>query len=162
MSDDNRISAQLSDADKATILQKIADIRALLPFRISLTPDERQTLPKLGDSGLGFDEKCKAYMAGNPKLVPGFVEVDEVNKDRDLRAPVADIDREIGTLAQEVSDTLLVIGHEIYMADLAFYQNVRQGAKRGVAGAQAIFDDLKTRFPGGGGKPAPATPAKPA
>lgn len=34
------------------------------------------------------------------------------------------------------------------VADLAFYQNVKQAAKRGVAGATTIYDDLKERFPG--------------
>ena len=33
------------------------------------------------------------------------------------------------------------------VGDLAFYQNVRQAAKRGVVGAGSICD-LKTRFPG--------------
>jgi hypothetical protein len=48
------------------------------------------------------------------------------------------------------------------MAELAFYQNVRQAAKRGISGAQPIFDDLKERFPGGGATPAtPAVTPKP-
>ena len=58
MPDDNRISATLADADKALILQKITEILALLPFLVNLTPDERQTFPKLGEKTLGFDEKC--------------------------------------------------------------------------------------------------------
>jgi len=33
-------------------------------------------------------------------------------------------------------------------ADLAFCQNVKQAAKRGVGGSGTIYDDLKTRFPG--------------
>ena len=51
----------------------------------------------------------------------------------------------------------MVVNSELWMADLAYYQNVRQAAKRGIAGAQAIYDDLKKRFPGRGG----AGPAKP-
>jgi len=38
MPDDNRISASLTDANKTAILQKIADLRALLPFLVKLTP----------------------------------------------------------------------------------------------------------------------------
>lgn len=33
-------------------------------------------------------------------------------------------------------------------ADLAFYQNVKQAARRGVNGAEAIYADLQQRFPG--------------
>ena len=162
MPDDNRISAQLTDANKTTILQKVSEIRALLPFLINLTPDERQTLPKLGDKTLAFDEKSASYMEANPKLVPGFVEIAELEKDRALRNPLNDIVRELDSLTSAVDDTATLVGHEIYMAELAFYQNVRQAAKRGVSGAQTIYDDLKDRFPGSGATPAaPAATPKP-
>lgn len=139
MPDDNRISAALTEANKTAILQKITEIRALLPFLVNLTPDERQALPKLGERTLGFDEKCAGYMAANPKLVPGFVDVDELGKDRALRSPLAEVVRELDALTQSVDDTVTLVGHEIYMSELAFYQNVRQAAKRGIAGAQPIL-----------------------
>ncbi len=162
MPDDNRISADVSDVDKATILQKIDEIRELLPFLASLTPDERQTLPKLGEKTLAFDVKASNYMETNPKLVPGFVEMPELIKDRALYTPLAEIVRALSALNNAVDDTATLVGHEIYIAELAFYQNVRQAAKRGITGAQTIFDDLKTRFPGSGATPAVApTPAKP-
>lgn len=66
MPDDNRISAAITDANKTAILQKINEIRALLPFLINLTPEERQTLPKLGDKTLAFDEKAASYMEPIP------------------------------------------------------------------------------------------------
>ena len=42
---------------------------------------------------------------------------------------------------------------EIWLADLSFYQNACQAAKRDVPGADTIYDDLKERFPGVGGDP---------
>lgn len=156
MPDNNRISAEITEANKTLILQKIAEIRALLPFLVSLTPDERQTLPKLGERTLAFDQKCQTYMTQNPTLVPSFVIVAEVDKDRSLRLPLRDILRELNALTDAGNDSDLLLGSEIYNADLAFYQNVRQAAKRGVANAQTVFDDLKNRFPGSS-----ATPAQP-
>ena len=157
MPNDNRISAALTAANKTSILTKIGEIRALLPFLINLTGQERRELPKMGDKTLAFDEKCATYMAQNPGLVPGFVDVDEVNKDRALRLPLSDVLRELQSLTEAVSDTALLVGSEIYMADLSFYQNARQAAKRGVLGADTIHNDLKERFPGGNGG-TPATP----
>ena len=58
----------------------------------------------------------------------------------------------------DLGDTVTLIASEIYMADLAFYQNVRQASKRGVSGADTIYTDLRVRFPGGGRAPA-APPA---
>ena len=51
------------------------------------------------------------------------------------------------------------------MADLSFFQTVRQASKRDVPGADTIYDDLKVRFPGVAGDleepeplPTPPTP----
>ncbi len=159
MPDTNRLSATLSEATKTTILKKISEIRALLPFLLNLTPDERQGLPKLGSRTLAFDEQCASYMEQNPSLVPGFVDLTELAMDRALRIPLNDIAREVSSLAGSVEDTCTLVGHETYMAELAFYQSVRQAAKRGIPGAQTILDDLRERFPGS--VLTPATPPTP-
>lgn len=159
MSDDNRISAEFTETAEAAVMGHIAAIRALMPFLINLTPEERQEMPKLGDKTLAFDEKCKTHMEQNPAFVPGFIDVAEVNKDRELRKPVNNVERALKALSDSASDTSMLTGAEIYMADLAFYQNVRQAAKRGKPNAQTVYDDLKSRFPGGGGgTPPPANP----
>jgi len=148
MPNDNRISAVLAAADKASILTKIGEIRALLPFVLNLTKAERIALPKLGPASLAFDEHCQAYMGSNPNLVPPFVDPGEVNKDRALRTDLADLLREARQLCEEISDTQMVVGSEIWLADLSFYQTVRQAARRDVPGSDAVYDDLKARFPG--------------
>ena len=81
---------------------------------------------------------------------------------RALRLALADIWRELRKLCEKVDDTLLLVGSEIWMADLSFYQTCKQAARRGVGGADTIYDDLKERFPGvaGDDEEAPApTPA---
>lgn len=166
MPDDNRISAEVTAANKTAILTKITEITALLPFLVNLTKDERIQLPKLGTASLGFDEQCASYMATAPNLVPPFVDPAEVTKDRALRLVLADIWRELRKLCEKVDDTLLLVGSEIWMADLSFYQTVKQASRRGVGGADTIYDDLKARFPGVAGDeeeeeptpPAPPTP----
>jgi len=160
MPDDNRVSAVLTDANLQAILDAVALIRTKMPFLLTLTPDEAVSLPKMSDKSVGFDEKCVGYMASLPTLVPGYVDVAEVAKDRALRVQLAAIGQEISTLAGSVDDTLRIASSEVWMADLSFYQSIRQGAKRGVAGAQNAYDDLSQRFPGSGGKPAVATAKK--
>lgn len=61
---------------------------------------------------------------------------------------LADIWRELRQLCYEVNDTLMLVGSEICMADLSFYQTVKQAARRDVGGADTLYDDLKQRFPG--------------
>ena len=160
MPDDNRISAQLTDTDKQAVLDAITTIRNSLPWLLNLTPDERIALPKMSDGSLAFDEKCQNYMGSLPSLVPGFVDVAEVAKDRLLRAQLGDIDRELSALTRALEDTLMIASSELWMADLSFYQSVRQAAKRGVPNAQTAYDDLAARFPGNPKTKTPANTSK--
>ncbi len=148
MPNDNRISAEVTVANKTAILTKITEINALLPFLVNLTKEERITLPKLGSSSLAFDEQCASYMATAPNLIPPFVTAAEVTKDRNLRVVLADVLRETRKLCEKLDDSLMLVGSEIWLADLSFYQTARQAAKRDVPGADTIYDDLKERFPG--------------
>jgi hypothetical protein len=55
----------------------------------------------------------------------------------------------IKQLEEAVEDTVMAAGSEAYHAALAFYHNVQAAARDDIPGAKAIFEDLKTRFPGG-------------
>lgn len=148
MPDDNRISATLADDDLAAIHEALNALRARLPWLLSLTTAERVALAKLGDKSVGFDEKCRTYMASKPEFLPGFVSAAEVDKDRVLRTQVQRVLADVRALADQLDDTLMVLGNELWLADLAYYQNVRAAARRGIPGAEIIYEDLRARFPG--------------
>jgi hypothetical protein len=115
---------------------------------INLTVDEKQSLPRISDGTLAFDEKCVAYMASRADLVPSFLDVAEMAKDRKLVADLLPCLREIAPICEGLEDTVSLAYADIYIADLAFHANVKQAAKRGVPGTDTIYDDLKERFPG--------------
>jgi hypothetical protein len=160
MSDINRVSATLSDQDIADINTAIDTIKSKLPFLVSLSNEERKVLPKLGDKSQGFDDKCTAYMASNPEFIPGFIDNAEVDKDRALLARIMQFFPSLQTLCETVDDTPMVASSEVWMADLAYYQNVREAAKRGLPGADTIYGELRARFPAVP-KSAQPKPAKP-
>jgi len=162
MPTDNRISAVLAPADKTAVLAAIDTIRTKLPFLVNLSAEERRALPKMSDKTIAFDEKCASYMAAHEDLIPGFVDVGEVTKDRNLRLDLTDVFQQLEQVTEGVSDTVMLAASEAYMADLSFYQNVRQAAQRGVVGADSIYNDLSQRFPGRAKAqtPAPAAAAK--
>lgn len=158
ITEDNRISATMTAQDITDINAALNTIRTKLPFLMSISNQERQEMAKMGDKSLGFDEKCAAFMASNPEYLPGFIQIAEVNKDRTLRDQWLQFFPNLKTLAEAASDTFMILGSEIWMADLAYYQNVRQGAKRGRAGADTIYNELRPRFPGGSAQPAQPPP----
>jgi len=155
---DNRISANLTAQDITDITTALTTIRTKLPFLLSISNQERQELPKLGDRSAGFHDKCMGYMASNPEYLPGFVASAEVTKDNVLRGQMMQFWPNLQTLCEVVDDTLLILGSELMMADLAYYQSVREAAKRGRPGADTIYNDLRQRFPGSNGQPVPPPP----
>ncbi|MBI5394487.1 MAG: hypothetical protein HZA91_04240 [Verrucomicrobia bacterium] len=158
---DNMISAELNTANKTAVLDKLAEIRALMPFLINLTVTEKSTLPKMGTFRTGMDEAFSQEMAAHPELVPNFVDMTELGKDRVLRAILNDIAQQVAALNEAVEDTQTAAGVDTYMAYLSFYNNVKQGAKRNVPGADSVLDNLKRFFPRGGGGTTPTPPTPP-
>ncbi len=160
MASDNRISVEITAAQKTAIVDAVTALKtALQGITINLTKEERQTLPKIGDKTLAFDDKCQAYMTARPELVPGFIDLVELAKDRKLIADLLPCLREISPICEGMEDTITLAYSDIYVADLAFHANVKQAAKRGVPGTDTIYDDLKARFPG---RPKAEPPAPPA
>ncbi|MBL9145495.1 MAG: hypothetical protein JNM99_17595 [Verrucomicrobiaceae bacterium] len=160
MASDNRISLEITAAQKAAIVSAVTALKTALDgITINLTADERRALPKIGDKTQAFDEKCAAYMASRPDLVPSFLDTAEMAKDRKLVADLLPCLRELAPLCEGLEDTITLANSDNLMGDLAFYQNVQQAAKRGVPGTNTILDDLKTRFPG---RPKGTPPAQPA
>ena len=161
MASDNRISLEITAAQKTAIVDAVMALKAALNgISTNLTKEERQSLPKIGDKTLAFDEKCQAYMAARPELVPGFIDMAELAKDRKAIADLLPCLREIAPICEGIEDTITLAYSDIYVADLAFHANVKQAAKRGVPGTDTIYDDLKARFPGRpkAEPPAPPTP----
>jgi len=149
MASDNRISLEITAAQKTAIVNAVTALKtALQGIIINLTKEERQALPKIGDKTLAFDEKCKAYMAARPELVPSFLDMAELTKDRKVIEDLLPCLRELAPLCEGLEDTITLAYSDVYVADLAFHQNVKQAAKRGIPGTDTIYDDLKTRFPG--------------
>jgi hypothetical protein len=85
---------------------------------------------------------------GTPWRRQGFVDLAEVQKDRAPRGQLLRFAAELETLAGSVDDTVQLVASEVWMADLAYYQSVREAAHRGRDGAQDVFGDLRQRFPG--------------
>jgi hypothetical protein len=160
MNNHNRISAELTDELIDEVIADIRAIRAKLSFLVSLNAQDRRELPKMGEKSIGFDEKCVTYMSSHSEFMPGFVDTEELARDRKLRTQLLRIQPVATCLADVVDDGVMLSNSDIWMADLSYYQAVRTACKRGIPGAEAIYEDLRTRFPGGG-RPASDTPAEP-
>lgn len=124
----------------------------LLPVLITMTPNERRELAKMGEKTLSFVNKSVEYMKGYPNLVPKYVHVDAANIDLQATQTLLTINNQFTIFEEMTSDSSMLSGSEAYGSALSFYNSVKLQAKENVPGAKAVYEDLKTRFPGRGKK----------
>lgn len=154
------ISAVLAAADLTSILNKINEIKVLLPFLVNLTPDDIRGLSKISDKSEPFVTKALGYAETTPTLVPPYLSVPEFRKDYNLYLQLKAVLQQLEQLLEGVRDTSIAVGSEANAGALTFYKSAQVAAKLNVPGAESIADDLAQRFEGQGnsGEPTPPTP----
>jgi hypothetical protein len=146
---DDRHQNAITEAVVQQIHQQISGILTTIqPFVTALTPQERQSMLKMGDKSLAFVEKAHAYAHDNSNLVPSFLDMTAFDVDFTDTHGLWSILILVKQLQETLEDTVMTAGSEAYHAALAFYHNTQAAAKQDVPGARAIYEDLKTRFPG--------------
>jgi hypothetical protein len=117
----NRISATLSQEDQDALLNALATIRQKLPFLLGLSPDERRTLPRLGDKSRVFVTKALEVATQNPDFLPRSFDIDEMKQDVQLFDAMYPLLLSLTQLQELLSDTTAVVGSEAYAAALLVY-----------------------------------------
>lgn len=140
------ISAELTDEVVTSILTKMEEIRALLPFLVGLTPAERQALPKMRMPTAYFVDAALDSAQQNPNLVPPYLNLTEARKDMQLFRQLSRILAPIQQLFEAADDTTLAVGSEAYTGMLTYYNSAKRAAKDGVPGADTVVNSLKSRF----------------
>jgi hypothetical protein len=129
---------------------KISEIKTLLaPYIVALTPSERQELPKMGEKTISFVEKAYDFAQQNPNLVPPYLNMTAFGVDFEDAHGLWTLVNSIRQLDENTSDTEMAAGSEAYQAALVFYKSVKMAAAQDIPGAKAVYEELKTRFPGG-------------
>lgn len=140
----NRIDAAITAADRDKILDLINQIRALMPFLIDLSPEERQSLPKMGDKSRAFVSGALQLAANDDSYLPRLFDVAEMRKDVELAESLLPIVVALKQLSEFVDDTYVQVGSEAYTAALVVYQSARRNGQG--AALDGLLDALGQRF----------------
>ncbi len=142
----NRISALPAEA-VAQIQGALDTIRtALEPHAVELSADERRDMLKFGDRSLAFVDKAARYSRERSELVPGFLDVDEMEADLSTYRALDGMAARLEQLASLARDSAMVAGSEAYGGALVLYRAIRAAAASGAPGADVVADDLGQRF----------------
>ena len=140
---ENRVSATLTPVDKQAILKAIATIREKLPFLIDLTPDDRRSLPKMGDKSRAFVKKAAEIAQQNEGILPRAFDLDEMLRDVQLSEDLYPILLALGQLHELLDDTYLTVGSEAYAGALLIYNAAKMN---NLGGLDDALDELGKRF----------------
>ncbi len=143
---ENKISLDIASDTLQSVKASIASIKQNLPFLLSLTPDDRQSMPKMGDKTFAFVKKSYEYATQNPELVPSYVDIEEMRKDVETVEKLQSVYMLLNELHSKLDDTMMIAGSEAYVASLSFYGAVKEAAKKNVGAAKPIVEDLSARF----------------
>lgn len=140
---ENRISASLTPEDKQAVMAAIATLREKLPFLTDISPEERRSLPKMGDKSRAFVQKALEIAQQNEGILPRAFDLAEMRKDVALAADLYAILLAIAQLHELVDDTYLVVGSEAYAGALLIYNAAKIN---NVGGLDDALDELGKRF----------------
>lgn len=147
MAIENKISITIPETDLQAAADAINTAREILaPFLIALTPDDRKEILKMSDGTRPFVEKVMDYVKTQPSFLPQFVPVEEMDKDWKANNDVSALYKSAALLCDDLNDTMMLAGSEVYEASLAYYNSVKFAARMRAPNAKGIYDDLKMRF----------------
>src|SRR5918911_880177 len=102
---DNRISTTLSTNDQADVLAAIKTIRDKLPFLLDLTPEERRSLPRMGDKSRAFVAQALTVAEQNADILPRSFDTAEMRKDVELMQALEPILLAVAQLHELIDDS---------------------------------------------------------
>lgn len=144
----NKVSAEVSPTELAEFKKDIEALKTKYPWLINLTPDERLSGAHLGEKSFPFASKAYEYIGSNPEYLPSFIDKVEANRDFNLWANLNQMLRTTDILTDSMKDTAMQAGFEAMEVALAYYNTVKEAAKRNAPGAQTIYEELRSRFTG--------------
>jgi hypothetical protein len=136
---------------------KIAEIKQLMPYLVGLTSTDHQKLNILGRKSTQFVQRAVESMRQNPELAPSFLDAEALASNYALYNSLLAVLEPVQQLERMISDTMMVAGNLAYRDALDYYNTVKRAAKSNVPGAEAVSENLKTRFKKNSSSVVPAT-----
>ena len=154
MSRSNKISAAFTDAQKTAVITKIADVKTLLPFLVSLTNEERKALRKMGPKSVDYVRQSLEGAKAFPDELKKSFNTLEMDKDYILINNLLGVQVACQALLELINDTLMAGGIDAMEAADEVYASLKLSAK-GNANVKTMVDKIAERFKGQGKASAP-------
>ena len=123
-------SVSLSDTDLAAIINKVNELKQLLPPMPDLTPKERQRLSKLGTKSRGFAQLAIETAKADPGVLPQSVSLGTLVAQNDLMEDISLIQTHVSDVKSKLDDALYQIGNYVYGVGRVIYAVMKTDAAK--------------------------------
>lgn len=117
----NLISTSISGQDLGEIRDAITFINKKMPDLVTLTDEEKASLPKMRTNTIDFVHKCLKIAKEQPGIIPKSVDVPEIVKDVELVQAAHQILEPLKMLIKRLEDSILLAESEAYLPSIAIY-----------------------------------------
>ncbi|MFW5916276.1 MAG: hypothetical protein ACOCTM_02255 [Bacteroidota bacterium] len=142
----NQIAVEMSDDRLKRIWDNLKGIKDEMPFLIDMTPEERRSRSVMNSARKPFVEKTIAYGEKDPRIVPNYVDIEEMKKSMKLYEQLVELGAEFKRVGEGLSDTAAAIGENLWTGGLSIYDSSKTASRNGVPGIDSVLNDLKAFF----------------
>ena len=139
----NKIDVTLSAEQIAAILAALDTLDTVLPFIVSLTPEERRSLFRMGTRSEGVVREALTAAEQHTDHLPQSIGLVEMQRDIALRDTLQPVLSRLGAIHTRVNDTWLLAGADAMQKATAVYRVLKNTRGHGLDGTINV---LKQRF----------------
>lgn len=143
---ENKVDVTISDATVAQFITKLDELKALVPFLISLSPKERKSKQRMGRGRVAFVTNALEGAKLNDAIKPKYGNIANAEKDLVACAQLDKIVYPLLEFTQMITDTRVQAGSEAYNVALKIYNEAAEAVKEKVPGVEVIYNQLKQQF----------------
>ena len=145
----NKITGTFTDAAKTAVIAKITETKALMPFLINLTEEERKRLKGIGNKNLAYVQKCVEGAIAFPDELKKNFNTAEFQKDVEMFTSLIGAHIACAALLELIDDSMKAAGIDAMGASSEVYASLKTSAKNN-ANVKTIVAEIGERFKGQG------------
>jgi hypothetical protein len=125
----NIISLNLTNEDLAAIDAAIATLKGAFAAFVTLQPDDRRSLMKMGDKSEAFCRQTLSLLAANPQMVPPNLGLEEAQADLTALDQIRPRIQQLRQLVERADDTEMALGSDVIGVALEGYALLKVSGK---------------------------------
>ncbi len=144
----NRSTTTFTPRQMTDLQAALTAVEKQLQGLVSLTPDERMTLPKISVDNRVFVTDAVNLMTtpAGASILPPFVKAADVQVDIQMFTQLETLLARLDVIRAKMNDHRILAGAEAYSSALMFKKLAEAGAEAGMPGLQPVVDTLRERF----------------